>query len=148
LNGILIEQIDCTDTKYEAVWQIRENVLRVPLGLSLKNEDLSRDKSNSIFVAMLNEQVVGCVFLQPKTEAIVQLRAMAVAFEHQKAGIGKMLVLAAENYARRTMFRKIVLNARKVAVGFYSKLGYQLSDGVEFIEVTIPHYRMEKLLNL
>jgi predicted GNAT family N-acyltransferase len=37
------------------------------------------------------------------------------------------------------------MHARKTAVGFYEKLGYK-RIGNEFLEVTIPHYAMEKAL--
>jgi predicted GNAT family N-acyltransferase len=37
------------------------------------------------------------------------------------------------------------MHARKHAVGFYEKMGYK-ARGNEFIEVTIPHFAMEKQL--
>jgi predicted GNAT family N-acyltransferase len=37
------------------------------------------------------------------------------------------------------------MHARKSAVGFYEKLGYEI-EGDEFEEVTIPHYEMQKTL--
>ena len=39
----------------------------------------------------------------------------------------------------------MVLHARETAVGFYEKLGYKTS-GDKFIEVTIPHFPMQKEL--
>jgi predicted GNAT family N-acyltransferase len=35
------------------------------------------------------------------------------------------------------------MHARKTAVGFYEKFGYQVSGNV-FEEVTLPHFVMEK----
>ena len=40
---------------------------------------------------------------------------------------------------------KLIMHARKTALGFYGKLGYSVS-GDEFTEVTIPHFVMEKSL--
>jgi predicted GNAT family N-acyltransferase len=37
------------------------------------------------------------------------------------------------------------MNARKNALGFYDKLGYKVV-GDEFLEVTLPHFTMEKEL--
>jgi predicted GNAT family N-acyltransferase len=51
----------------------------------------------------------------------------------------------AENLARDRGMKKLVMHARKTAVGFYEKLGYKVT-GEEFEEVTIPHYEMEKVL--
>jgi len=39
----------------------------------------------------------------------------------------------------------MVLNARKTAVGFYEKLGYE-KIGEEFPEINIPHYKMRKIM--
>jgi predicted GNAT family N-acyltransferase len=37
------------------------------------------------------------------------------------------------------------MHARKNAIGFYEKMGYQVTSE-EFLEVTIPHVVMEKKL--
>ena len=128
------------------VWQLREEVLRFPLGLSLRNEDLSRDHENEIFVAFVNNSVAGCVFMEPKDGTKIQLRAMAVYPEYQGKGVGKQLVEAAEAYARFAGFSQIILHARKVAMGFYLSLGYKVCSS-EFTEVGIPHYEMEKVFS-
>ncbi len=125
------------------VWQLREDVLRIPLGLSLKNEDLSRDRINEIFIAKSGGKVIGCVFLQPLTTGSIQLRAMAVAAHWQGKGVGHKLVVAAEDYSRAAGYSRIELHARKAAMGFYLSMGY-LSFGDEFREVGIPHFMMEK----
>lgn len=51
----------------------------------------------------------------------------------------------AETYAKNAGYRKIVLNARKTAVGFYEKLGYE-RKGDMFTEVGIAHFKMLKCL--
>ena len=68
---------------------------------------------------------------------------MAVVSGLQGKGIGKVLLQFAENIARDRGYKKIMMHARKTAVGFYEKLGYKKTGG-EFEEVTIPHYVMEK----
>jgi GNAT superfamily N-acetyltransferase len=127
------------------VWQLREDVLRIPLGLSLRNEDLSRDRINEIFIAQVEDRVIGCVFLQPMDAGSIQLRAMAVYPEWQGRGVGAMLVTAAEEWAQSAGYRRIELHARKVAMGFYLAIGYH-SFGDQFTEVGIPHFMMEKKL--
>ena len=138
-----INSITVNDVAYKDVWYLREEVLRKPLGLSLKNEDLSRDVLNTIFTATINNKIIGCVFLQPITENEIQLRAMAVYSNWQQHGIGKALVVAAEEYAKINGYNLIILHARKVAIGFYEKMGY-MPYGNEFIEVGIPHFMMKK----
>ena len=128
-----------------SVWQLREDVLRIPLGLSLRNEDLSRDKTNEIFIAEFQGKVIGCVFMEPKSPVQIQLRAMAIAHDWQGKNVGRALVSAAEAFSRSAGYRQISLHARKVAMGFYTALGY-LTFGDEFREVGIPHFMMEKWL--
>jgi GNAT superfamily N-acetyltransferase len=70
---------------------------------------------------------------------------MAVPNNMQGKGIGRALMIFAENIARDLGYRKLCMHARKTAVGFYQKLGYSIT-GDEFTEVTIPHYIMEKTL--
>ena len=72
-----------------------------------------------------------------------RLRQMAVINDLQGKGIGKALMQFAENLARDRGFRKLTMHARKNAIGFYEKLGYRCV-GDEFVEITIPHYIMEK----
>ena len=143
---ISIQQINHTHHFYSGVWQVREDVLRKPLGLSLVNEDLGRDAINEIFIALNNEIVIGCVLMQPLSEHEIQLRAMAVYNDWQGKGIGKMLVQAAERFSKTNGFNKITLHARKVAIGFYENMGYIITSG-EFTEVGISHYMMEKVLH-
>ena len=143
---ISIQQINHTHHFYTGAWQVREDVLRKPLGLSLVNEDLGRDAINEIFIALNNEIVIGCVLMQPLSEHEIQLRAMAVYNDWQGKGIGKMLVQAAERFSKTNGFNKITLHARKVAIGFYENMGYIITSG-EFTEVGISHYMMEKVLH-
>ena len=138
-----ISHIRSTSPLYEDVLRVREAVLRVPLGLSLRNEDLSRDHVDDIFVACSGDLVIGCLLLHPAGEGTMQLRAMAVYADWQGQGIGRHLVRAAERFSQEKGIGKIVLHARKVALGFYLSLGYHITSD-EFTEVGIPHYLMEK----
>lgn len=70
---------------------------------------------------------------------------MAVLNDLQGQGLGKALLQFAENVARDRGYQRITMHARKNAAGFYEKLGYKVK-GDEFIEITIPHYVMEKSL--
>jgi len=51
----------------------------------------------------------------------------------------------AENIARDRGYKIVKMHARNNSIGFYEKVGYK-KKGDEFIEVTIPHYVMEKML--
>ena len=74
------------------------------------------------------------------------MRQVAVQTEWQGHGIGKKLVEFAELFAKKLLFIKIELNARKTAIDFYLNLGYK-TIGNEFIEVGIKHIKMFKNLD-
>ncbi len=143
MNDITISIISSASPKYQPVFDLRDEILRKPLGLSLKDEDMSRDHKNIIFIAEHNDKIIGCVLLEPKDPGTAQLRAMAVYNEWQGKGIGKMLVQALEDYAWQNNYKKIILHARKVIHPFYLSMNYTIV-GDEFKEVGIPHFHMEK----
>lgn len=145
MDNVIISHINASSPKYAGVWDLREEVLRKPLGMSLKNEDLSDDLVDTIFIAELNNQVIGCLMLHVINEQIFKLRQMAVNIEYQGSGIGRLLVSSAEAYAANAGYARIVLHAREVATGFYHRLGYAIT-GDQFTEVGVPHFRMEKKL--
>ncbi|MCW3123776.1 MAG: family N-acetyltransferase [Flavipsychrobacter sp.] len=143
MEDIIVSAIDHKAPQYQQVWNVREEILRKPLGRSLKDDDLSRDLIDTIFIAEHKGKVIGCVLLHRIDAGQAQLRAMAVYNEWQGKGVGRLLVQAAEQYAIANHYHRIILHARKVAVGFYSGMGYN-TYGDEFTEVGIPHFMMEK----
>lgn len=134
---------------YHTMLDLRNEVLRKPLGLSFTAEQLQQE-INDIFIAgftTLNDKEIlaGCCILTPISENTVQLRQMAVSPALQGKGTGKEIILFAEAYARKNNFDILTMHARKEATGFYQKLGYDFC-GEEFTEVGIPHYEMRKNL--
>ena len=143
MSNIIIKEINAHAPEYQQVWQLREDVLRKPLDLSLKDEDLSADFEDLILIAVENNTVVGCVMLHPLRDGIIKLRQMAVAEHLQQKGICRLLVQAAEVTSKKQGYKKIELHARELAIGFYEKLGYAITSTL-FMEVNIPHKKMEK----
>lgn len=130
---------------YTDVLALRDEILRKPLGMSLHNEDLSRDYTDIILAGTIDGKIVCCLMLHHLDAGEVQLRQMAVYNEWQGKGVGRQLVQAAEKLAANNGYKKMVLHARDVAKGFYSAMNYRVV-GDQFIEVGIPHYMMEKEL--
>lgn len=135
--------VDPHSALYQQVFDLREEVLRKPLGMSLHNEDLSRDYTDTIMAGLMDGKVVACLMLHPKNNETVQLRQMAVYNHLQGRGLGRKLVAAAEELAAERGYKKMILHARQVALGFYKSMNYTVV-GDEFAEVGIPHYAMEK----
>ena len=135
--------IDYGTHEYEQMLKLRDMVLRKPLGLEFSPEELEQEKINLLIAAYEDKEMLGCCMLVEEDPQTVRLRQMAVTKDLQGKGIGKALMIFAENLARDRGYRQITMHARKAAVGFYEKMGYRVRGG-EFQEVTIPHYVMEK----
>jgi GNAT superfamily N-acetyltransferase len=125
--------------------KLRLDILRQPLGLSFTPEELEREKNDILIGAFEEDEMLGCCMLTETEPGTVRLRQMAVSGSLQGKGIGAQMMQFAENVARDYGYKKLTMHARKSAIGFYEKFGYQLHGG-EFIEVSIPHYVMEKRL--
>jgi len=137
--------IDYGSREYRQMVQLRNAILRKPLGLNFLPEELEVEKEEILIAAFEDEKILGCCMLIKEDPSTVRLRQMAVLNNLQGKGIGRALMQFAENIARDQGFRKIMMHARKTATGFYEKLGYEVS-GQEFEEVTLPHVVMEKRL--
>jgi GNAT superfamily N-acetyltransferase len=137
--------IDFGSKEYEKMVDLRYQILRKPLGLSFDKAELDKESNDILLGCFDDDRLEGCCLLTKEDDTTVRLRQMAVLAGLQGKGIGKALMFFAENVARDASFQKITMHARKTAVGFYEKLGYTIS-GSEFIEVTLPHYAMEKKL--
>jgi ribosomal protein S18 acetylase RimI-like enzyme len=137
--------IDHGSAEYQQMVKLRDVILRKPLGLGFTQEDLEKEKDNILIAAFEDERILGCCMLVEEQPHIVRLRQMAVLNDLQGKGIGRALMNFAENIARDRGYRIVRMHARNNALGFYEKVGYKVK-GDQFIEVTIPHYVMEKEL--
>jgi predicted GNAT family N-acyltransferase len=129
--------------EYESMCELRDEVLRKPIGLRLTKAERERDKHDILIACLENDKAIACCILTKIDEDYIQLRQMAVAPEYQQMGIGKNILSFAEKIAGENHYSFIRLHARKVAVGFYEKQGY-ITVGEEFTEVGIPHFEMTK----
>ena len=137
--------IDHGSKEYKKMVDLRHQVLRKPLGLEFTEEELAREHEDILIGAFEDDMMLGCCMLTMVEPDKVRLRQMAVIAGLQGKGIGRVLMEFAENLARDRGYKTITMHARKSAVGFYEKQGYK-RVGEEFVEVTIPHYVMEKVL--
>lgn len=137
--------IDHGTAEYRQMVKLRDEILRKPLGLRFTEDELESEKDNLLIAAFEEERILGCCMLVEEKPGIARLRQMAVLNDLQGKGIGRALMNFAENIARDRGFKHIRMHARSNAVGFYEKVGYR-TIGEQFMEVTIPHFIMEKKL--
>jgi GNAT superfamily N-acetyltransferase len=137
--------IDHNTNEYEQMVALRFDVLRKPLGLTFNAADLEKEKNDTLIVYDDDGLIEGCCILTKVNEQMVQLRQMAVIAGLQGKGIGRAIMIFAENIARDAGFTILMMHARDTAIGFYEKLGYEVYGNM-FEEVTIPHFEMRKKL--
>lgn len=137
--------IDHGSPEYTLMVKLRDDILRKPLGLGFTPEELESEKENMLIGAFEEEDLLGCCMLVEEKADTLRLRQMAVLNDLQGKGIGRALMNFAENLARDRGYRKLNMHARKNAIGFYEKMGYRVASD-EFLEVTLPHFVMEKKL--
>jgi predicted GNAT family N-acyltransferase len=131
---------------YRQVIDLRQRILRMPLGLDIYDDDLAAETEQLIFVFEEEQVVKGCVLMQHYDAETFKLRQMAVDTNEQGKGIGSKLIAAAELYAVQLGKKNIILHARQTAIPFYEKLGYAAAGEV-FYEVGLPHRKMSKQLS-
>lgn len=142
---ITIEEVKFGSEKHKAILELRNEILRKPLGMELSEKDQANEDKDFHIAAFENDKIIGCVLLRPIDGETIKLRQMAVSSSCQGQGVGAKIVAYAEEFIASRGFAEIELHARKVAQLFYKKLGYTIK-GNEFFEINIPHVKMVKEL--
>lgn len=137
--------VDSAPWYYPKILALRQRILRAPLGLDLFAEDLSEEQNQYLVTGFERGEPVGCLMIRMLDRDTVKYRQMAVDEALQGQGRGATLLRYAENFCLLNDYHTIELHARAKARGFYEKAGYR-TEGEEFMEVGIPHFRMVKQL--
>lgn len=141
-----ISKIEFGSPDFDLAADLRQRVLRTPLGLSFLPDQFAEEWAQWHFAAYsYNYELMGCLTLVPKNSAEIKMRQVAIEPSLQGQGIGSALIKYSELVARKAFYASMVLHARDTAVPFYQKLGYEI-EGDLFEEVGIPHYAMRKQL--
>ncbi len=122
----------------------RRRLLPEPLGLDFTAAEFKEEERQIHLGLYRDNALAGTVLLvRPDTRGAGKLRQMAVEPALQGRGLGAQLVGRGEEVLCGLGAATIALSARVTAGGFYRRLGYAVV-GEAFVEVTIPHVRMEK----
>lgn len=141
-----LRRIEYGSELYKSLLDLRQRVLRAPLGLSLWDENLTLESQQWHFAFTdVAGRPVACLTVVPMEAGRAKLRQMAVEPDCQGQGLGHKLVQSVENVLAEAGFRSLELHARQSAVPFYEKSGYRVSGDI-FNEVTIPHVKMTRQL--
>lgn len=143
MSELIIRLVEFQSPEYLETVELRERILRIPLGLKFDQQELDLEGNQFHVAAFLDGKIAGCLALVPVGTKTLKMRQVAVDSGVQGQGIGTRLVSYSEEFAIKKGFCRIELHARKEAKRFYDDLAYT-TLGDEFTEVGIPHYKMEK----
>lgn len=124
--------------------RIRSEVFMKEQGVPFERE-VDKDEANTIHFVLYSDQkeAIATLRLLPLNDKELKLQRMAVLKNYRKQGLGKILILEAEDFAKLQGFKVIKLGAQLSAIPFYESLGYQ-AYGEEFIDAGIAHIHMKK----
>jgi len=143
---MIINEILFGSSDFRKECELRNKILRIPLGLDLFDEDLSREISQMHFGLFDDEHIlIACAIAVCISPTEAKIRQMAVAGGYQNQGHGRSIIRYIETHLARQGLTHFCMHARMNAVGFYEKLGYS-RVGPEFVEVGLPHIKMEKFI--
>lgn len=125
--------------------ELRDRLLRKPLGLEFSKEELEEEHNQVHVAAFLEGKTIASLSLVILNKYVLKMRQVCTDENLQGKGIGKQLAKFTEQWALDNDYNKIECNARKVAVPFYQSMGYKVVSDL-FYEVGIEHYKMEKEL--
>jgi len=134
-----------SDLDWERYFDLRWRVLRKPWNQPRGSERDELDQES--FHLMLRSQsgavvAIGRLHLNSPDEA--QVRFMAVDESWRGRGLGSRILKGVEQQARTQAIKRLVLNAREVALDFYVKHGYRVEGSAETLFGKIRHVRMRK----
>jgi ribosomal protein S18 acetylase RimI-like enzyme len=85
--------------------------------------------ASSIYVAVIEEQIVGVFVLFSIDKTLVEIKNISVAETHQGKGIGKKLLAYAMGEAREKGFQEIQIGTANSSIGqlaLYQKMGFEM----------------------
>ncbi|MGK0187332.1 MAG: putative GNAT family N-acyltransferase [Verrucomicrobiales bacterium] len=151
-NRIQFRKIAHLSDAYAATVQLRDRLLRAPLGLEFTPDELAAEFDDTHLAGFDSKgELAACLVLTPvststSTPGTLRMRQVAVAPQWQRQGIGSQLVQFAETIATDLNASRLTLHAREDVLDFYQKLGYE-KVGTPFTEIGIFHIAMEKALS-
>ena len=132
---------------YESL-ELRNKIMRKPLGFDLRDEDLSYEKDAIMVCAYDNHTMIGVGVMTHDNE-MYKVECLCVDFELQKTGVGSKLLVYLEDYAKSHGGTSMSLEARVTAEKFYMKHHY-VGSGDTYLHdhAPVPHIAMKKQLVL
>ena len=133
-----------TKQEFEKYYDLRWQILRKPWNQPKGSEQDEMDENSINLMAIKGKEVIGCGRGHFNSDTQAQIRYMAVDEMFQDHGIGSRLLLVLEENLFTAGAEEIILKARRNAVSFYEKHGYEIYQESEILFGEIKHYWMRK----
>jgi N-acetylglutamate synthase-like GNAT family acetyltransferase len=138
-----------TREDFKAYYDLRYQVLRDPWGLPKGTEKDDYEPISQHYMAVDSEtgDIVGVVKIFEKNTGVGQFSHMAVAKNHQRQGIGHILISVVEEAARKEGYKILGCLSRLTCTDFFEKCGYQIVGLPAHYFGTVQVVWMEKKLD-
>lgn len=132
LRAADIADADGIEAVTRAAYELRAERIPPYKALSENADDVRRHiERGGAVVAEMDRKVVGAVRYREQRPGALLLYRLAVAPGHQRHGIGRRLMAAVEDIARRSGYDEVHLHARHTCpdlIATYERLGYHAVD--------------------
>ncbi len=143
-----IKTIRATETWQQAgAYYVRIQGMARQHGITLRREFDEHDAPDTKYIVLTDADfpVATCRFYALDADSAMIGRVVVLP-EYRGKGLGKRVVAEAEAWLRELGYSKAVVESRDVAVTFYEKLGYVVTDQRIIHGDTFDCVRMEKML--
>lgn len=145
--------MDIQVIRAEETWQragayyVRIHGMARQHGIPLRNEFDEHDTPDTKYIVLTDGLLpTATCRLYPLDDTSAMIGRVVVVPEHRSKGLGSITIKEAEAWLRELGYKKAVVESRDVAVGFYKKLGYEVTDSQMIHGVTFDCIKMEKCL--
>ena len=142
-----IKVIRATETWQQAgAYYVRIQGMAKQHGITLRREFDEHDTPQTKYIVLTDDDfpVATCRFY-PLDEKSAMIGRVVVLPEYRGKGLGKRVIKEAEKWLCELGNLKSVIESRNVVVGFYKKLGYNVTDQNIIHGETFDCFRMEKI---
>jgi GNAT superfamily N-acetyltransferase len=146
MEGEIAIRCPKTDAEWQEYFHLRYEVLRKPLGQPEGSERNEGDTMGVHFALYQMDELSAIARLDEVDHFVAQARFVAVRADLQGKGLGKKIMLALEEHARKQGKAMMLLHARDYALDFYLNLGYRIVEPSYKLFGVLQHFRMEKTL--
>ena len=143
-----IQVIRAAETWQQAgAYYVRIQGMAKQHGITLRREFDEYDTPDTKYIVLTDDDfpVATCRFYMLDGSSAMIGRVVVLP-EYRGKGLGTKALTEAENWLRELGIEKAVVESRDVAVGFYEKLGYTVTDGSVIHGDTFACIKMEKPL--